>query len=87
MLDLITAAGATQTAVLIVCHVVTGYAVLMAFVKQIELSCVCHYCFNSCEAGTVSLVHYVLIAEWFSVNILMTLINQYCHMQITCHAL
>ena len=37
MSDLITAAGAMQTAVSKVCHVVTGYAVFMAFVKQIEL--------------------------------------------------
>ena len=54
----------------------------MASVKQIELSCVCNYCFYSCEAVFVSLVHYVLIPEWFSLIILMTLIV----MQITRHA-
>jgi len=49
MSDLITAAGAMQTAVLTVYHVVTGYAVLMAFVKQIELICICNNCYNNCS--------------------------------------
>ena len=84
MLDLITAAGATQTAVLIVCHVVTGYAVLMAFVKQIELSCVCSHCFDSCEAGFVSLVHYVWTADSFLIK---HIDGTDCYMQITSHAL
>lgn len=84
MSDLITAAGAMQTAVLKVYHVVTGYAVLMAFVKQIELSCVCNHCFDSCEAGFVSLVHYVWTADSFLTK---RIDGTDCYMQITSHAL